>query len=701
MKEKTMEILRVETKGEVGLIALAKPPVNALGLALRKAVHDAHSKLLNDPAIKAIVIYGEGRIFSAGADIRDFGNSGVHPTLPEVLQSLNNSPKPVISVLHGIAFGGALELALATHVRVGMPGLKVTLPEVKLGLLPGAGGSQRLPRLTGLAAAIDVICTGREVNVAEAETLGIVDRLADGSPREAGLAAAQDVLSGALPARQTDGLTVAPAPEAVEAARTRLTAMRPALEAPLKALEAVCAATLPIDEGLAFERKLFLELMEGPEHAGLTHAFLAERATGKIPEASLQARDIASVAVIGGGTMGIGIATTFLLGGLSVHLIEVQADRVAQARTGIEKNLQGALKRGKLLDSAYAAALKKLTCTDALESVSQCDLVVEAIFEDIAAKIELFGKLDAICKPGALLATNTSYLDVNAIAAATSRPADVIGLHFFSPAHIMRLVEVVVADKTAPEWVATSFALAGKLGKVPVRAGVCDGFIGNRILTEYRKATEYLLLDGVDFDRIDAALEGFGFAMGPFAVSDMAGLDIGRMTRQRKAPTRPAEERYSRVSDLICDQGWLGRKTGTGYYLYDGSKSRIANPGAIEIVANERRTLGIAAQDFSDEDIVARCLTAMFAEAVRVLEDGTALRPIDIDAVELFGYGFPRHRGGPMHLADLIGIDTLIQRIETYATQDPYFWQVPQLLREMQTKGQSFADLNTIIVATS
>ncbi|WP_138936086.1 3-hydroxyacyl-CoA dehydrogenase NAD-binding domain-containing protein [Roseovarius arcticus] len=694
MKDDNTDIVRVETEGEIGLICLSKPPVNAIGVALRKAVHDAHTRLLSDPAINAIVLYGEGRFFSAGADIRDFGKAAVQPTLPEVLKALNDSAKPVITVLHGVAFGGALELALATQARVGIRGLKVALPEVKLGLLPGAGGSQRLPRLVGLAAAIDIICTGREVDDTEAAATGIVDRLVEGAPREAGMEAARDVLAGVLHARQTDAQMITPDPPAVDAARAKLLAKRPLLAAPLKALDAVCASTLPVDQGLAYERTLFMDLMDSPERAGLVHAFFAERATAKIPERASEAREIRSVAVIGGGTMGIGIATAFLLGGFPVQLVEGQSDRVAQARAGVEQNLEGALRRGKLSGATHAAALKNLTCTDALEEVASADLIVEAIFEDMNAKTDLFKKLDAICKPGAMLATNTSYLDVNAIAAATSRANDVIGLHFFSPAHIMRLVEVVVADSTAPEWVTTAFALARKIGKVPVRAGVCDGFIGNRILTQYRKASEYLLLDGADFDQIDAALESFGFAMGPFSVSDLAGLDIARMTRQRKAATRPPEERYSRISDLICDQGWFGRKTGKGYYLYDGSNAPSVNPGATEIAEAERRVLGKDPEQFSDEEIVARCLTAMIAEGARALQEGIALRPADIDAVELFGYGFPRHRGGPMHMADQIGIDTLICRIETYAAEDAHFWQVPQLLRDMQKNGQSFADMN-------
>ncbi|MEP3332375.1 3-hydroxyacyl-CoA dehydrogenase NAD-binding domain-containing protein [Sedimentitalea sp.] len=686
MKDKIEAIVEIETEGEIGLIRLAKPPVNALGVALRTAVYEAYNTLSNDPGIRAIVLYDEGRFFSAGADINDFGKADIEPTLPQVLKSLNNSKKPVIAALHGVAFGGALEMALACHLRVGATGLRVGLPEVKLGLLPGAGGAQRLPRLTGLARAIDIICSGRDVPAKEALATGILDRLFDAPVRDAGISAARDALTGTLEPKRTDALVVSEDPGAAKAARIGLQAKRPALRAPLKALEAVCSATLPIEQGLAKERALFMELMAGEERAGLVHAFFAERATGRIPERDAESRTIKKVAVIGGGTMGVGIATTLL--------IEAQAARIETARNGVVANLGGALSRGKLSDEGHAAALGRLECTDVLEKVAEADLVIEAIFEDITAKTMLFNKLDVVCKSGAILATNTSYLDVNEIAAATNRPEDVIGLHFFSPAHVMRLVEIVVAKKTAPECVATAFALVCKLGKVPVRAVVCDGFIGNRILTQYRRAADYLLLDGASFTEIDAALEEFGFAMGPFSVSDLAGLDIAKATRDRKTAARPSDERYSNVADLICDAGCFGRKAGQGYYLYETGKKVAPNPGAERIVEAERRKLGLTPRTFDRDEIVARCLTAMIAEAVRVQQDGIALHPVDIDAVELFGYGFPRHRGGPMHQADLIGPTKLIRQIESYATEDPQFWQVPALLRDMQCEGRSFADLN-------
>jgi len=685
------DIVKIEKIDEIGLVGLNKPPVNALGVLLRTAAYNALQILLKDTTVKAIVLYGEGRFFSAGADIKDIDRASESPTLPELLKAMNNSPKPVIAALHGVAFGGALELALAAHLRVGISGLKVALPEVKLGLLPGAGGTQRLPRLTGLSSALDIICTGREVSGVEAVNLGILARMEEGTARDAGIVAAREVIAGLLPATPTDGLSVSPDSNAFSAARKKFAG---GLRAPLHAIDAIELATSPITDGLAKERALFMELLQSEERAGLVHAFFAERITSKIPEQSTSCRPVSSVGVIGGGTMGVGIATVILIAGYPLTLIELQDDRVAQAKAAIEKNLSGALQRGKLSEKDHVAALASFDCSADLNKLVQVDLVIEAIFENMDAKIDLFKTLDSVCKPEAILATNTSYLDINQIAAVTKRAEDVIGLHFFSPAHIMRLLEVVVADKTAPEVTATAFDLARKIRKVPVRAGVCEGFIGNRILMQYRKVCEYLLLDGAGFEQIDSALESFGFAMGPFAVGDLAGLDIARANRDRQAATRPPQERYSRVADLICDRGWLGRKTGQGYYVYDGNKKQSANSGALEIVDAERKAAGVLPRQFSNDDILARCLTAMIAESVRVLESGIALRPADIDAVKLFGYGFPRHKGGPMHMADVIGIETLIKRIETYAAEDAYFWQVPQMLRDMANKGQCFSDLN-------
>lgn len=685
--------VRIEREAEIGVICLNNPPVNAIGVALRTAIHEALSELLLEAPIKAIVIYGTGRFFSAGADLKDFDRTAEQPTLPDVLKALNDSPKPVIAALHGVAFGGALELALAAHLRVGSAGLKVALPEVKLGLLPGAGGTQRLTRLIGIAAAIDVICSGRDVLADEALSLGVISQLFEGSARDAGIAAAKGVLSGRLSATPTDALTVKPDDNALNTARLKYAK---GLSAPRQALEAISAASLSIEEGLTKERSLFMSLMQSDERAGLVHAFFAERATLKIPEIKAPKRPIACVGVVGGGTMGSGIAAAFCIAGIPVSLIENDEQRAKHARKTIEQTLMGALKRGKLNEHEHVKALNNLTTNVELNALAGVDLVIEAIFEDLNTKIELFTNLDTLCKPTAILATNTSYLDINQIASATRRPDNVIGLHFFSPAHIMRLLEVVVAEHTAPDVVSTAFDLAQQMKKVPVRSGVCEGFIGNRILTRYRKVCEYLVLDGAQFEQVDQALTEFGFAMGPFAVGDLAGLDIARAARQRIAASRPKQERYSKVADLICDKGWYGRKTGRGYYLYSEGKVIGPNPEAQAIVDSERVALAITPKTFTNKEIVDRCVTAMIQEAVLVLQEGIALRPVDVDAVKLFGYGFPRHHGGPMHLADHIGIKTLISRIETYAQEDAYFWQVPQLLLTMQHDGQTFGDMNSI-----
>lgn len=686
------DVIRIERKGDIALICLNSPPVNALGAALRKAIYDSLPEMLRNDSVKAIVIYGEGRFFSAGADIKEFERAADKPTLPDLLKALNDSHKPVIAALHGVAFGGALELALAAHLRVGVSGLKVALPEVKLGLLPGAGGTQRLTRLTGISTAIDIICSGREVHAEEALSLGIISRVVDGHAKEAGIAAAREVLAGRLASSATDSLNVEGDEEALNTARELYSE---GLKAPKKAIEAITAATLPMSEGLAKERAIFMELMQSEERAGLVHAFIAERETARIPESMASKRDIKHIGVVGGGTMGTGIASAFSIAGFPVTLIESDPQRVARAHESIKKLLDGALKRGKLTAESHSSALKRLVSSDKLSTLTDADLVIEAIFEDMSAKTALFKELDTLCKQGTILASNTSYLDVNQIAAATSRPADVIGLHFFSPAHIMRLLEVVVADNTRPEIVASVFDLARKIRKIPVRSGVCDGFIGNRILSRYRKVCDYLVIDGVQFDQIDNAMTRFGFAMGPFAVSDLAGLDIARANRVRKAANRSARERYSRVADLLCDNGWFGRKTGKGYYLYNDGKISGPNPDAKAIVDSERAALGIKPRTFTYEQIVERCLTAMIQEASLVLEEGIALRPVDLDAVKLFGYGFPRHKGGPLHMADRIGIKTIVSRIEAYSVEDDYFWKVPQLLQTMAASGQSFAQMNT------
>ena len=690
----TNDVVNLECIDEIALIKLNNPPVNAASQALRAGVQQCVAKADTDENIKVIAIYGEGRTFVAGADIKEFGKPPLEPMLPALVNEIEACQTPIISVLHGTALGGGLEIALGTHARIGLPNLKVGLPEINLGLLPGAGGTQRTPRLTGIPAALEMILSGRHVPAKEALDLGLIDRIDEGAPREVALRGAQDVLNGSLTTRRT-GLIALKADHAhLDEMEAQLQRSKAHLFAPHKCVEAVRAATLPLEEGLKVERQAFMDCMDTPQRAGLIHAFFGERAVSNVPEAKLTPLSYDNVGVIGGGTMGSGIATACLLAGLSVTLVETTKDALDRGLASIQKNLDGAVKRGKLSSDKRTKVDAALTGSLTLEDLSRSDLVIEAVFENMDVKKDIFQNLDRICKKGAILASNTSYLDVNEIAAATSRPDYVLGLHFFSPAHVMRLLEIVVADKTSDVVTATGFALAKSLRKVGVKSGVCDGFIGNRILAHYRKTAAYLVLDGASPEQVDTALEKFGFAMGPHKVGDLAGLDIDWMTRKRKAPTRPKEERYSgEVADRICENGWLGRKTQKGYYLYEG-KTLSPNPEVMEIIEKQRKKDGIAARSFSDTEIVDRYMTAMICEAVRVLEDNIAKRPLDIDMVLLFGYGFPRHRGGPLHYADTIGMESLIKRIENYATEDNYYWKVPKLIRTMAQNGTRFADLN-------
>ena len=684
----------IESLGEIALICIDNPPVNATGQAVRQGLQDAVTALNADDAVRVIAIYAAGRTFVAGADIREFGKPPMPPSLPDVYNIIEDSAKPVIAVMHGTALGGGCELGLAAHARIGIEGLRLGLPEINLGLLPGAGGTQRVPRLAGIPMALDMALSGRMVAAAEALDQGLIDRLEAGAPRDIAIKAAGEVLSGALPTRRTCDLDTPRDDKTLDDTAAMLRAKQPHLVAPHKIVEATRAAYLPRTEGLAIERQAFIDCMNTPQRAGMIHAFFGERAVSNIPEAKGDTRPLDRIGVIGGGTMGSGIATSCLLAGIPVRLIEVAQDGLDRGVATITKNIDGAVSRGKLAADRRDAALAMLSPSLAMEDLADVDLVIEAVFEQMDVKKDIFGTLDRICKPGAILASNTSYLDINEIAAATSRPADVLGLHFFSPAHVMRLLEIVEGAKTAPDALATGFALAKRLGKVGVLAQVCDGFIGNRILAHYGKVAAYLVLDGASPQQVDQALEGFGFAMGPHKVGDLAGLDIGMMTRKRKADSRDPAERYSGdVADRICENGWYGRKTGRGYYRYD-SGGPVPCPEVAAIIDAVRQDKGITPRDFTDQDIVDRYMTAMIVEAARVVTDGTAKRPLDVDMVFLFGYGFPRHRGGPLHYADTIGAAELVARIENYATEDSHFWQVPPILRDMAANGTTFADLN-------
>ncbi|WP_372576647.1 FAD-dependent oxidoreductase [Ruegeria hyattellae] len=689
----------MERLGDLAVIEVSNPPVNALSQPVRAGLSETVAQAAADHHVKAIVICCAGRTFIAGADIREFGKPAMPPSLPEVINQIEATAKPVVIALHGTALGGGLELALGGHYRVALASARFGLPEVTLGLLPGAGGTQRLPRLVPISGAIDMITTGRQIGAAKALDLGLIDKIAEGEDtRSAGLDYAKALIEAGQPPRPTSALPCnPPEPGALDAARSRLAKSARGQIAPQKALDALQGAVdLPFAEGLAQERALFHELMNSDQRGAMIHAFFSERQVGKLDEIKgLAPRAIQSIGVVGGGTMGAGIATSALLSGLNVTLVERNSEAAERARTAVTGLLESAVTRGKLSEAKYGQIKAECfkTTTDYAD-FAPFDLVIEAVFESLDVKKEVFGKLDAVCKPGAILATNTSYLDVNAIAAMTVRPQDVIGLHFFSPAHVMKLLEVVVADNTAPEVTATGFALAKMLGKVAVRSGVCDGFIGNRILSHYRKALDGAVIAGASPYDVDSALVEFGLAMGPYAVSDLAGLDIGWATRKRLAPTRDKREAYAEFADRLCELGRFGRKTGRGYYLYtDGRPAR--DPEVEKIIAAERAAKGIKARPLSAQEIVDRYMAAMVNEAARVIEEGIARRPLDVDVTLLNGYGYPRWRGGPMYHADTVGLDKILRNITTFAAEDDFLWQPAPLLQRLVAEGKTFSSLNT------
>ena len=690
------EAIEYERVGDIAVLKANNPPVNALGMEVRAGLIAGVERAEAEGA-RAILIYGSGRTYFAGADIREFGKPPTKPYLPDVCNRIEASPLLVVSSMHGTALGGGLEIAISTHYRIAVPSARMGLPEVHLGLIPGATGTQRLPRLVGVEKSLDIMTTGRQINAQQALELGVIDRIAEGEPRDIGLTYAQELLDAGAPRRAVSEMP-APAPIDFDAAYDATLARSRGQISPAYCVRAVKAACdLPFAEGVAAERALFRELMETDQRQGMIHAFFSERAVSKLPELEgVAPRDLNAIGVIGGGTMGSGIATACLLSGLNVVLLEMTPEAAEAARGRIEGNLGGAVKRGKLSQDKYDAITgKALTLSTEYAALSDVDLVIEAVFEEMGVKKQVFTQLDAVCKPGAVLASNTSYLDIDEIAACTSRPGDVIGLHFFSPAHVMKLLEVVVADATAPDVVATGFALGKKLGKVSVRAGVCDGFIGNRILKTYRTCADHLVLDGASPYQIDKAMTGFGFAMGPFAVADLAGLDIGWATRKRLAPTRDPRERVPTYPDKLCEDGHFGQKTCKGYYDYAGGKrGGVPNTQVMELIEAEREELGITPRVFTDEEIVRRYMASMVNEAAKVVGEGIARRPLDVDMTLLFGYGFPRYNGGPLKWADMQGLPTLLDDIRGYAEEDAYFWQPAPLLEQLVAEGRSFDDLN-------
>ena len=697
------EVVTVQRRGNVLVVTVDNPPVNALGVDVRRGLMAAIDAAENDAAVDAVLLLGAGRTFIAGADIREFGKPPQPPSLPEVCNRIEICAKPVVAILHGSALGGGLEIALSAHYRLALANARLGLPEVTLGLLPGAGGTQRAPRLIGVGPALELMLSGQPVGADKALALGLVDRLDAGSdPLSAGLPFVDELIASHAPARRTRDANkqledMAASRAALGAARADTAKKAKGLFSPLRIVEAVEATLeLPFAEGMKRERELFLQCMQSPQREGLIHAFFAEREVVKAPETrSAKPRPIATAGIVGGGTMGAGIAVAMLDAGLPVTMIERDAESLARGRAHVEKVYDGLIAKNRMSPEAKAATMARFTGSTAYESLAQVDLVIEAVFEDMTVKKAVFAQLDKLCKPGAVLATNTSYLDIDAIAASIARRQDVLGLHFFSPANIMKLLEIVVPDKVAADVVATGFDLAKKLRKVPVRAGVCDGFIGNRILAVYRQAADYMMEDGASPYQIDRAVRDFGYPMGPYQMSDLAGGDIGWATRKRKAATRDPRARYVHIADEICERGWFGQKTGRGYYLYPaGARIGTPDPEVEAIVDAERTKAGITPRSFSDEEIIRRYMAAMINEGANVVREGIALRPLDVDVTFLYGYGFPRYRGGPMKYADMIGASTILADIREFAKEDPLFWTPSPLLVDLVARGANFDSLN-------
>ncbi|WP_407714055.1 3-hydroxyacyl-CoA dehydrogenase NAD-binding domain-containing protein [Comamonas testosteroni] len=701
--EASTSVVELKQDGDVLLVSVNNPPVNALGAAVRQGLMAAMEQADASAAVKAVVIVGQGKAFIAGADIREFGKPPVQPFLPDVCNRIEACSKPVVAVIHGAALGGGLEIAMSAHYRLALPGAKLGLPEVSLGLVPGAGGTQRAPRLMGVKAATELMLSGQQIGAKAGLAAGLVDKLDDGAdPVAAGLAYARELLAQGAPLRPVSATSGRLADKA--AAQAELDALRAdtakksrGLFSPMKIIDCVQAALdMPFAEGLKFERAQFLACIDSPQRAGLIHAFFAERETAKIPEArAAQPRAFSKIAIIGGGTMGAGITVSALDAGLVVTMIERDAESIARGQANVEKVYNGLIAKGRMSEEAKAAIMARYTPSTRYDDIADVDLVIEAVFEDLEVKKAVFKELDRVCKSGAVLATNTSYLDIDAIAAVTSRPQDVIGLHFFSPANIMKLLEIVVPAKVAPDVVTTAFELAKKMKKVPVRAGVCDGFIGNRILATYKQAADYLMEDGASPYEIDEAVRGFGFAMGPFQVTDLAGGDIGWATRKRRAATRDPKARYVEIADRICENGWFGQKTGRGFYLYpQGARIGQPDPEVLAIVDAERARKGVTPRPFTAEEIMRRYMAAMVNEGAKVVGEGIALRPLDVDVTFISGYGFPRHRGGPMKWADMQGLPKVLADIEAFAKEDALFWKPAPLLQKLVAEGKNFESLN-------
>lgn len=695
---------KYEVHGSVAVITLDNPPVNGLGHATRLGITDGLQKANADAAVKSIVITGAGKAFSGGADIKEFGSPKAlaEPNLLSVILAVENSAKPVVAAVHSVCMGGGLELALGCHYRIAAPGCNVALPEVKLGLIPGAGGTQRLPRALGVEPALNMIVSGEPVKselLAQIPGQKLFDKMAASAESLAAeaLAFAQSVsdtrplpLVRNMPCKHPNGDAY------FQFARNMVKGMAKNFPAPVKCVDAVEAATKKkFDDGMAFEREIFINLMWTPECKALRHIFAAERAASKIPDVpeDTPKREIKSVAVIGAGTMGGGIAMNFLNAGIPVKMLEMKQEALDKGIATIRKNYEAQLKKGKLKQDKYDQRKGLLSTTLSYDDLKDADLVIEAVFEEMGVKEKVFKELDRVMKPGAILASNTSTLDVNKIASFTKRPQDVVGMHFFSPANVMKLLEVVRGEKTAKDVLATVMAISKKIKKTAVVSGVCDGFIGNRMIEQYGRQGGFLLDEGCTPAQVDKAMEKFGMAMGPFRMGDLAGNDIGWAIRKRRYQEKP-DMKYSKTADLLCEKGRFGQKTGAGWYDYvPGKRDAIPNAEVVKMIEDHRASLGITPRKISDEEIVQRLVYALVNEAAHILEEGIASRASDIDMVYLMGYGFPIYRGGPMNYADQIGLFNVVQTMKRFAQNpldDAKFWQPAPLLAKLAAEGKTF-----------
>ncbi|NBW50680.1 MAG: 3-hydroxyacyl-CoA dehydrogenase [Betaproteobacteria bacterium] len=693
-----------QVHGDIAVITLNNPPVNGLGLSTRQGIADGMAQANADTAVKAIVITGAGKAFSGGADITEFGSPKAlqEPNLISVIKVLENSSKPVVAAIHTVAMGGGLELALGCHYRIAAPGTSIALPEVKLGLVPGAGGTQRLPRVLGVEPALNMIVSGEPI---KSEMLAMLpgqklfDKLSASaeSLAEEALAFARSVadvrplpLVRELKCKHPQGDAY------FQFARNMVKGMSKNFPAPAKCVDVVEAATKKkFDEGMQVEREAFINLMFTAESKSLRHLFLAERAASKIADvpSDTPQRAINSVAVIGAGTMGGGIAMNFLNAGIPVKMLEMKQEALDRGIATIRKNYEAQVAKKKLKQDKYEQRMSLLSTTLSYDDLTGTDMVIEAVFEELGVKEAVFKELDRVMKPGAILASNTSTLDVNKIANFTKRPEDVVGLHFFSPANVMKLLEVVRGEKTAKDVMATVMSVAKKIKKTAVVSGVCDGFIGNRMIEQYGRQGGFLLDEGCTPEQVDKAMEKFGMAMGPFRMGDLAGNDIGWAIRKRRYLEKP-HMKYSKTADLLCEKGRFGQKTGAGWYDYvPGKRDAIPNAEVVAMIEEHRKALGITPRKISDEEIVQRLVFSLVNEAAHILEEGIAAKASDIDIVYIFGYGFPAHRGGPMNYADEVGLFNVVQAMNRFAQNpldDAKFWQPAPLLAKLAAEGKTF-----------